>query len=38
LSAAKTGGQGFADVWMRGHFACKYKRIGKNLENAYQWI
>ncbi len=33
---AKTGGgSGFADVWMRGHFAWEYKGKHKNLDAAY---
>src|SRR5215218_7169836 len=36
---AKTGGgQGFADVWMRGHFAWEYKGKHKNLDSAYQQL
>jgi hypothetical protein len=27
------GGQGWADVWMRQHFAWEYKGKDKNLEN-----
>ncbi len=34
--AEKTGGgDGFADVWKRGHFAWEYKGKRKNLETAY---
>jgi type II restriction/modification system DNA methylase subunit YeeA len=29
------GGDGFADVWYRGHFAWEYKTRHKNLEDAY---
>lgn len=29
------GGDGFADVWKRGHFAWEYKGKRKNLETAY---
>mgnify|MGYP007030116868 CR=1 FL=1 len=29
------GGEGFADVWKRGHFAWEYKGKRKNLETAY---
>ncbi len=29
------GGQGFADVWYRGHFAWEYKGDHKNLDTAY---
>ena len=33
---AKTGGgQGFADVWRRNHFAWEYKGKRKNLADAY---
>jgi type II restriction/modification system DNA methylase subunit YeeA len=36
---AKTGGgQGFADVWLRGHFAWEYKGRHKNLIAAYQQL
>src|SRR5215211_5040694 len=36
---AKTGGgQGFADVWLRGHFAWEYKGRHKNLGAAYQQL
>ncbi len=35
--AGKTaGGSGFADVWMRNHFAWEYKGNHANLANAYQ--
>ena len=43
----KTGGSaapgqqrtdGFADVWMRGHFAWEYKAPGKNLEGALKQL
>lgn len=33
-----TGGSGFADVWMRGHFAWEYKGNHANLANAYQQL
>jgi hypothetical protein len=37
--AAKTaGGDGFADVWKRGHFAWEYKGKRKNLDTAYQQL
>src|SRR5215211_6444349 len=37
--AAKTaGGDGFADVWLRGHFAWEYKGRHKNLVAAYQQL
>lgn len=32
------GGQGFADVWKRGHFAWEYKRAGSNLRRAYEQL
>jgi len=32
------GGQGFADVWKRGHFAWEYKRDRANLTAAYQQV
>ncbi len=32
------GGSGFADVWMRGHFAWEYKGNHANLANAYQQL
>jgi hypothetical protein len=36
---AKTGGgQGFADVWLRGNFAWEYKGRHKNLMAAYQQL
>jgi type II restriction/modification system DNA methylase subunit YeeA len=36
---AKTGGgQGFADVWMRDHFAWEYKGKHKSLDAAYQQL
>ncbi|MEO5952399.1 MAG: type IIL restriction-modification enzyme MmeI, partial [Chloroflexia bacterium] len=37
--AVKTGGgDGFADVWMRGNFAWEYKGKHKNLDTAYQQL
>jgi type II restriction/modification system DNA methylase subunit YeeA len=33
-----SGGKGFADVWMRGHFAWEYKGKHKNLSLAYQQL
>ncbi len=37
--AAKTaGGDGFADVWKRGHFGWEYKGKRKDLEAAYQQL
>ncbi|HET7037326.1 MAG TPA: type IIL restriction-modification enzyme MmeI [Thermomicrobiaceae bacterium] len=32
------GGKGFADVWMRGHFAWEYKGKHANLDKAYQQL
>jgi hypothetical protein len=32
------GGQGFADVWMRGHFAWEYKSKDKPLAAAYEQL
>src|SRR5438093_5031081 len=32
------GGSGFADVWMRGHFAWEYKGKHKDLNAAYQQL
>lgn len=32
------GGQGFADVWLRGHFAWEYKGKHKNLVDAYKQL
>ncbi len=35
----KTGaGHGFADVWLRGHFAWEYKAPGKNLDGALRQL
>ena len=36
--AKSGGGKGFADVWMRGHFAWEYKGKHKNLDAAYQQL
>ncbi len=33
-----TGGEGFADVWFREHFAWEYKGKHANLEKAYQQL
>ena len=33
-----TGGDGWADVWMRGHFGWEYKGKHKNLEKAYDQL
>ena len=36
---AKTrGGKGYADVWMRGHFAWEYKGKHKDLKKAYEQL
>ena len=32
------GGKGFADVWLRDHFAWEYKSEGKDLNAAYQQL
>ena len=32
------GGEGFADVWMRDHFAWEYKRPGADLTAAYKQL
>jgi type II restriction/modification system DNA methylase subunit YeeA len=32
------GGKGFADVWLRDHFAWEYKGKHKNLEKAYEQL
>jgi len=32
------GGEGFADVWYRGHFALEYKGKHANLDRAYQQL
>ena len=33
-----TGGKGWADVWMRGHFGWEYKGKHKDLDAAYQQL
>ena len=33
-----SGGQGFADVWLRNHFAWEYKGRHKDLKAAYQQL
>lgn len=33
-----SGGEGFADVWLRGHFAWEYKGKHKDLNAAYQQL
>jgi hypothetical protein len=30
------GGEGWADVWLKGHFAWEYKRKRRNLAEAYR--
>lgn len=32
------GGDGWADVWYRGHFAIEYKGLHRDLEKAYQQV
>ena len=32
------GGNGFADVWKKGHFGWEYKGPGKNLDDAYRQL
>ncbi|HEV2946079.1 MAG TPA: type IIL restriction-modification enzyme MmeI [Gemmataceae bacterium] len=32
------GGEGWADVWMKGHFAWEYKRKRRNLLEAYRQL
>src|SRR5712691_1944827 len=32
------GGDGWADVWMKGHFAWEYKRKRRSLLDAYQQL
>src|SRR5260370_24430681 len=32
------GGEGWADVWMRGHFASEYKGKRRNLSEAYKQL
>jgi len=34
----RTGGQGWADVWKRGHFAWEYKGKHKDLDAAYEQL
>jgi hypothetical protein len=33
-----SGGKGYADVWLRGHFAWEYKGKHKDLSSAYQQL
>jgi hypothetical protein len=37
-AAKSTGGDGWADVWFRGHFAWEYKGQKANLDKAYQQL
>ena len=37
-ASKSTGGEGFADVWRRGHFAWEYKGRHKDLRAAYQQL
>lgn len=37
-SSKQRGGQGWADVWKRGHFAWEYKGKHANLDKAYQQL
>ncbi len=34
----QSGGQGWADVWYKGHFAIEYKGPDKSLERAYEQL
>jgi hypothetical protein len=34
----QSGGQGWADVWFKGHFAIEYKGPDKNLARAYEHL
>ena len=36
--AKDSGGDGWADVWKRGHFAWEYKSQGKDLDAAFQQL
>ena len=36
--AKSSGGQGWADVWYRGHFAWEYKGPNKDLDRAYDQL
>ena len=33
----QSGGQGWADVWYKGHFAIEYKRLDAAVFDAYGW-
>jgi hypothetical protein len=37
-AAKQSGGQGWADVWYRGHFAIEYKGPHGDLEKAYSQL
>jgi type II restriction/modification system DNA methylase subunit YeeA len=37
-AAKQSGGNGWADVWYKGHFAIEYKKPGVELEKAYAQI
>ncbi len=37
-AAKQQGGQGWADVWKKGHFALEYKGKEANLDKAYQQL
>ena len=37
-AAKLSGGQGWADVWFKGHFAIEYKGPDKSLERAYEQL
>ena len=37
-AAKDSGGEGWADVWKRGHFAWEYKSQGKDLDAAFQQL
>ena len=37
-AAKDSGGDGWADVWKRGHFAWEYKSQGKDLDAAFQQL
>ncbi|MDE2918402.1 MAG: class I SAM-dependent DNA methyltransferase [Chloroflexota bacterium] len=37
-AAKDSGGDGWADVWKRGHFAWEYKSPGKDLDAAFQQL
>ena len=37
-ASKQSGGQGWADVWYKGHFAIEYKGPDKSLEKAYEQL